>query len=332
MNFEDLATDILPLRAASLPLNRLDAAATLRQHLLERQRELNGFYLRQLSPPSRARFAPRFDEDGDLRRYELHWNEQEEARLDLSGLPTCAEAFEPWYRRLHRQHRLEVAPFFEYLAHEATLDEMALYLGFEAQVDGRFDDVIAMAQLGMTGDMKLALAENYWDEMGNGELARMHTRLFARSIEAVDDVLGGARRRPVPVEALKNGNLLLMWALNRNYTSRLLGALAILEHTAPYRFSRTVHGMRRLGLPPDAIHYHELHIEVDANHGRQLLRRVLKPLVQDSVWALREVCIGCLVRRNVARDYYDGMADAFRTLGRPGPSSPIPSFDEGAAR
>jgi hypothetical protein len=120
----------------------------------------------------------------------------------------------------------------------------------------------------------------------------------------------------VPVEALKNGNLLLMYALDRRFAPRLLGALAILEHTAPYRFSRTVRGMRRLGIPEDVIHYHQLHIEVDANHGKQLLERVLKPLVAESAAALREACIGCLVRTRVALDYYDALTRAMAGLRR----------------
>jgi len=50
--------------------------------------------------------------------------------------------------------------FFTWLAEESTLEELSFYIAMEEQVDGRFDDVIALAQLGMTGDMKLALAEN----------------------------------------------------------------------------------------------------------------------------------------------------------------------------
>jgi Iron-containing redox enzyme len=267
--------------------------------------ELNAYYLRQLSPPAAFGGVPGDDESLSFREAERLWNLQEEARLDLTELPTHAEGFAVWYAQLHRLHRTRVAPFFEHLAQSATVQELALYIGMEEQVDGRFDDVIALAQLGMTGDMKLALAENFWDEMGLGHLEGMHTRMFMHSAAHMRDHLRGLDMASmVPVEALKNGNLLLMYALNRRFTPRLLGALAILEHTAPYRFSHTVRGLRRLGIPEDVVRYHQLHIEVDANHGRQLLERVLKPLVAESAPALREVCIGCLIRYQVALDYY----------------------------
>ncbi len=88
-----------------------------------------------------------------------------------------------WYNQVHVAHRREVAPFFARLADEFTIDELAFYIAMEEQVDGRFDDVIALAQLGMSGDMKLALAENYWDEMGLGIESEMHTILFRNSAD-----------------------------------------------------------------------------------------------------------------------------------------------------
>jgi hypothetical protein len=273
------------------------------------QEELNRFYLRELAPPHEFQRSPRPEEYVRIHQIEDEWNAFEEARINVSELPLSADAFHAWYNGLHRHHTRQVSQFFEYLAHEASLEEVNFYVSMEEQVDGRFDDVIALAQLGMTGDMKLALAENYWDEMGLGHIAAMHTVLFRHSSESLQRLAGFfGQREPVPVEAFKNGNLLLMYALRRRYFPRLLGALAILEHTAPYRFAKTVEAMRRLKLPDEVVYYHELHIEVDANHGKQLLNRVLLPLAEMCPEAIRELCIGCLIRFNVAVDYYKGVA------------------------
>lgn len=279
------------------------------------QKELNRFYLRELSSPSRFEHVPHPGEYAPIHRIEEMWNAYEESRLDLDNLPGTPAEFEKWYFSLHRKHRHDVAPFFDYLANEATIEELAFYISFEEQVDGRFDDVIALAQLGMTGDMKLALAENFWDEMGLGKLDDMHTVVFERSAAYLRQYLGDIDvASAIPAAALKNGNVLLMYALRRNYMPRLLGALAILEHTAPYRFSRTVRGLRRLGMPEDVIHYHELHIEVDANHGKQLFNRVLMPLVTTTPRAIREVCIGCLIRYQIACDYYQSVQAAMKAV------------------
>ncbi|MFM0738666.1 iron-containing redox enzyme family protein [Paraburkholderia xenovorans] len=290
---------------AQLPHSLLDDAARP-EHDVDAQRVLQAFYLREMASPAQFAAAPRLADYAHIHALEAAWNEAEEQRIDMDAIPENVEDFSRWYWALHRQHRKAVAPFFDYVADTASLEELAFYMMQEEQVDGRFDDVIALAQIGMSGDMKLALAENYWDEMGRGKLDDLHTTLFARS---VDYMRGYMRERDLaphaPTAALKNGNLLMMYALRRHYLPRLLGALAIMEHTAPARFARLVRGLRRFDVPEHVIHYHELHIEVDAQHGKELLNRVLLPLLAAHPEMLREVCIGCLIRFNVAIDYYD---------------------------
>jgi hypothetical protein len=272
------------------------------------QTRLNQFYLRELAPPQQFLQVPATQEYPAIFALEDEWNNHEEACLDLRELPQTAQEFARWYSRLHREHRHAVAPFFEFLANDASLEQLSFYISMEEQVDGRFDDVIALSQMGMTGDMKLALAENYWDEMGLGQQEEMHTVLFGQSAAWLRQHLGGMDVASlVPAAALKNGNLLLMYALRRSYAPRLLGALAILEHTAPYRFAKTVKGLRRHQVPESVIYYHDMHIGIDANHGKQLFNRVLLPLADSSVEAIREICIGCLIRYKVAQDYYDSI-------------------------
>lgn len=285
---------------------------------LESQRALNRFYLREIDGPESFLATPSPAEYVPVHALEAAWNAYEEERLDLSGLPTDVASFKTWYAQLYRRHRLDVANFFDHLAGSATPEELAFYIGMEEQIDGRFDDVIALAQLGMSGDMKLALAENFWDEMGLGELDGMHTLMFVRSAAQMRvflDRLGLDMEAMVPAEALKNGNLLLMYALRRQYGPRLLGALAILEHTAPYRFAKCVQGLRRIGMSEDVVRYHEMHIKVDANHGLQLFNRVLLPMIERSPQVLREICIGCLIRYKVAIDYYRSIEETLARVG-----------------
>lgn len=285
---------------------------------LESQLTLNRFYLREIGAPENFDQVPTEGDYMAIHAIEHDWNKFEECRLSsIDDLPTDPREFGSWYGRLHRQHRLDVSEFFEYLSERASPEALAFYIGLEEQVDGRFDDVIALTQLGMSGDMKLALAENYWDEMGLGKADDMHTVMFARSTSYTNSLLarsGIDMSSSVTPEALKNGNLLLMYALRRRYAPRLLGALTILEHTAPYRFAKTVKGLRRIGATEEAIHYHELHVTVDANHGKQLIERVLTPVIERGTNVLKEVCIGCLIRYRVAIDYYHSIQDAIGRL------------------
>ncbi|OXI80482.1 hypothetical protein CFB50_18530 [Burkholderia sp. AU33423] len=292
-----------------------ETADVPRCNTLDAQKRLNAFYLRELAPPSAYDTIPQPAEYDEILALESEWNLHEESRLDLSGLPENAEQLEEWYYTLRRTNREAVAPFFRFLAEEASLEQLAFYVCLEAQVDGRFDDTIALSQIGMLGDMKLAVAENFWDEMGLGELEGMHTLLFGKAephfrqyLQRFDpSILSSAL-------ALKNGNLLSMYALRRWYVVRLLGTLTLLEDTVPYRFSKMVKGMRRHQVPEEVIAYHVLHTKIDVVHGNSLVKRVLLPLATQNPAAIRDICIGCLIRFNVEKDYYAGAGQVMENM------------------
>lgn len=274
------------------------------------QMELNAFYLRELAPPSAPETVPLAADYARILGLETAWSDYEAARIVLDDVPANAEQFEEWYVALRNTHRKEVAPFFDFLAEEASLPQLSLFVSLEAQVDGRFDDIIALSQLGMDGDMKLALAENYWDEMGLGKLDEMHTRTFMRASPFFRAQLGELDlEAEMPVAALKNGNLLLLYALRRQHVGRLLGALTLLEQTVPYRFTRMLRGMHRHDVPREFRYYHELHVPVDANHGKQLVERVLLPLARNNPRVIRDLCEGCLIRYQIEKEYYAGARD-----------------------
>ncbi|WP_394830051.1 iron-containing redox enzyme family protein [Pendulispora rubella] len=296
-----------------------NATDMLRCNTIAGQMELNSFYLRSLAPPEEFDTVPLPDEQLRIIGLEAEWNAYEESRIDLTGLPTDADGFDQWYIALRQKHRKEVAPFFEFLADRASISQLAFFVALEAHVDGRFDDIIALSQLGMSGDMKLALAENYWDEMGLGELEEMHTRIFMRSAPWFYEQLNGLDvAAHMPPAAVKNGNLLLMYSARRHHVGRLLGVLTLLEQTVPYRFTKMLKGMKRHNVPKEHIYYHDLHVAVDANHGKQLVARVLLPLARKNPKIIRDLCIGCLIRYEVEKDYYAGAQAVMDTMLREG--------------
>jgi Iron-containing redox enzyme len=287
--------------------NQLITDDAIACNTLAGQLQLNAFYLSELAPPSAPETVPLAADYAGILGLETAWNDYEASRIELTDVPANAEQFEEWYIALRNTHRKEVAPFFDFLAEEASLPQLSLFVSLEAQVDGRFDDIIALSQLGMDGDMKLALAENYWDEMGLGDVDEMHTRVFTRAAPYFKEQLGGLDLDVhMPIAALKNGNLLLMYALRRQHVGRLLGALTLLEQTVPYRFTRMLRGMDRHNVPKEHRYYHDLHVPVDANHGKQLVARVLLPLARRNPRIILDLCEGCLIRYGIEKEYYAG--------------------------
>jgi hypothetical protein len=271
------------------------------------QVQLNSQYLREMAGPQCYEIDAINNNRLKVAEIETAWIMQEMSYVDMKTLPRTAEEFKVWYRDCFLSQVSAADSFFDYLAHHSTLNELAVYVLYEEQVDGRFDDVIALAQLGLPSSAKIALAKNYWDEMGEGVEAHMHTRLFSESAAYFSKVLNGspiAHLVKPTAEALTNGNLLLMLAIRREHCAKLLGALTLLEHTAPKRFSRTVKAMRRLGIPESTIYYHEMYVSIDAKHGNDLLNLVVLPILKDRPEMTIEVAIGVQLRLHVANRYY----------------------------
>lgn len=313
------------LKIIKSPTNDTDEyQAIFFNHAVESQEQrkaqvkLNQFYNRFLSPPENYRQAPDdLNELAVIRKIEDAWNYFEENKIKEAYLPHTAETFASWYQEVNQQHKDKVRHFFTYLAERASLEEIAYYICLEEKVDGSFDDMIALAQLGVKGYAKLVMAENYWDEMGHGKEREMHTAMFAVSANYMKNLLKGSTvlSDEGTVAGLKNGNMLIMYALRRKYIPRLLGAIGILEDTASERFSATVNGLKRYNIPYDVIEYHEAHIHIDSNHGEQWLKHILLPLVKtEDSELIREIAKGVLIRFNIAADYYVSIEERIADL------------------
>lgn len=287
------------------------------------QKKLNRCYKLQLGSAERFSEIPdTLDEISELRAIENAWNRYLDSRIK-TDMPKSKQDFKAWYLSVNEDYKVSAEPFFNYFSKKASIEELALYLIFEQQVDGSFDDIVALAQLGLQGKAKMILAENYWDEMGNGNARDVHTDMFATSVSYLRSLLEKSPRAErylsvldhTPTAIFANGNMLLMYATRRKFIPKLLGAIAILENTAPHRFKSTVSLMKKHQLPEDVLRYHEVHVCCDCRHGEDLLEHVLLPLIAagDEKF-LHEVCKGVIVRLQVALEYYKCMQETFDAL------------------
>lgn len=271
------------------------------------QKKLHTHYTSVLGDPRESdRISENTSYLAEIRNIEDQWNAEEEERVAERARPETSDQFLPWYRDLCLEVDRGMDPFYNYLAEDASLFGLAYYFSLEQMIDGHFDDTIALAQLGLGGRAKLALARNYWDEMGRGRLRQTHTFLFDENLKFMNQVLKNhkiAAHDVINTPALKNSNLFAMWALRRRYSLRLLGGLGLLEDTAGYRFGKVIRACKRLQVPKSAMAYAIEHAHVDPKHGEEWLRDVVTPLINHSQNCLDEVVTGILIRHAVAQDY-----------------------------
>ncbi|MFE9023546.1 iron-containing redox enzyme family protein [Streptomyces sp. NPDC007808] len=232
---------------------------------------------------------------------------------EVSSYPEDPDAYVTWLKARIGDHGSRRHPLYrEYLRNEAGVEEFRFFLAQESNLDPRFDDILALMQLGVSGQQKLELAANYWDEMGNGDPADVHTAMFARALRTVgaDDAYIAKNQL---LETRISGNLSACLALSRRHYLKAVGFMGVTEYMVPIRFRDFVDGWRRAGLPEDGVRYHELHIGIDAQHASGWFKNVVKPLIRDDPRSGREIATGALIRLNSSLRYLDAVLAHLRT-------------------
>jgi hypothetical protein len=119
----------------------------------------------------------------------------------------------------------------------------------------------------LTGAPKVALLEVQADEYGGGSVERMHSVLFAKTMEALGlDAGYGHYISRLPGITLATVNLMSYFGLHRRLRGALVGHLAAFEMTSSIPNRRYGNGLRRLGHGPPATDFYDEHVEADAVH------------------------------------------------------------------
>ena len=207
--------------------------------------------------------------------------------------PDDPDGFVTWFEALRDTGPGQWDPLFDWLAAEAELEQMKWFLTQEAAGEAGFDDLVAMTQVKLPARAKLELARNYWDEMGRGQAGGMHGPMLDRTV-------AGLGLKPSTEgtcwQSLCLANLMTALASTRRYVFQSIGALGVVELTAPTRVALVDAGLKRLGCPPETRKYFALHARIDIEHSRDWNAEALAPLVAERPDCARFIAEGALMR------------------------------------
>lgn len=231
------------------------------------------------------------------------------ARLDARTGPTTLEEPSGAVAAMRRVAASDLVPtVYRWLAQDATWEQLVDFLAVEGGPDAGFDDLVALAQVGIHDGPKVALARNYWDELGRGTLGDVHTVLHDRLVEAT--AMPRIPRTELPTSALERIAIGGLLATNRHLQPEMIGALGLIELQAGPRCRAVVAALHRLGAPDGALPFYEEHATADPRHGKEWLDEVVAPLAERfPEWAVRMVH-GARWRQTVnARFFADAAAN-----------------------
>ena len=264
----------------------------------------NDRWQQRLTAFNAARFTPGLPHDGwedeierhaALAREEGEWLEARRAEVAARAAeaPRDPDGFVTWFEALERTGPGQGDPLFPWLAEQATMDEMRWFLTQEVAGEAGFDDLTAITQMKLPVRAKLELARNYWDEMGRGGEKGMHGPM----LEHLARKLGLQPRVETTIwEALALANTMAGLAANRRYAYHSVGALGVIEQTAPGRAKLVGEGLRRLGVSGKDRHYFDLHAILDIKHSAAWNAEAAWPLVAANPELAPALAEGALMR------------------------------------
>jgi len=242
-----------------------------------------------------ARLEQTLCEQSDLQMKECRFVERERLGIAdaVARAPSDANSFIEWFEGLEAEGPGQGHPLFPWLADVADNEQMRWFVGQEMMGESGFEDLVALTQVKLPTRAKLELARNYWDEMGQGKEAGMHGPMLARLARDLQiDVL---RTEPV-WEVLALSNLMVALAMHRHYAFQAIGALGVIELTAPGRATLVNQGLKRLGLSGQTRQYFALHATLDRRHSAAWNREVIAPLIRSNPALARPIAEGALMR------------------------------------
>ncbi|MCH7628934.1 MULTISPECIES: iron-containing redox enzyme family protein [Novosphingobium] len=269
-----------------------------------RSQFLNDAFQRRLAHWNRVRLSPslpgpdwaeRLDDDHVMLRLEGAFLEELRAHVACAAaaVPTDPDGFIAWFEGLLDRGPGQGDALFPWIANEATRDQIRWFLEQEAAGEAGFDDLVAMTQVKLPTQAKLELARNYWDEMGRGNVKGMHGPMLNGLVATLD--LEPTIETTV-WESLALANGMTAMASSRRYAWHSIGALGVIELTAPGRSACTADGLRRIGLSERERRYFSLHAVLDVKHSEDWNREAIRPLVEEDPRRATAMAEGALIR------------------------------------
>lgn len=195
----------------------------------------------------------------------------------IEAAPAEGRPFLSWIKGMARKHRVFKHPYYvDFINNHAQADDLRTYVIQESLVDGRFDDLLALMQVGTSGPEKMEIASNFWDEMGNGKPEEVHTHLFNKIYE-VFDITEDELESAMTASDLLAGNLALLLCRYRSLYPEAVGFLGMTEWLVPDRFTNVIRAWERLSLPDVGIIYHRLHVTIDSVHAAGWFHNIVLP-------------------------------------------------------
>jgi heme oxygenase-like protein len=217
-----------------------------------------------------------------------------------------------------------------FLLQRGTRDQLREYVAHRSLYHLKEADPQAWVIPRLDGQAKSSFVTVEHDEYGAGRGERLHARLFAEMMAALDlDPRYGRYLDLVPGVTLATVNAMSLFGLHRSLRGASVGQFASVEITSSPGAARLARAVKRLhGDDPAGWTFYDEHVEADAVHEQVVRHGVLDALLGGEPHLAADVVFGiqadALLEDRLGRHLVDAWAAGQSSLREPLPAAASP--------
>ncbi|HDO9965256.1 TPA: iron-containing redox enzyme family protein, partial [Legionella pneumophila] len=203
-------------------------------------------------------------------------------------------------------------PIFDYLMHDASIEDLKKFAYSESIMNLEFFDYLALAVIGVSAQAKVEIMANLWDEAGQGCAEKFHTVLFQNFLNDLGITYDRKQiLEDLSWEGVAGINLFNYFSIYPFNKTKYFGMLAATEMLDPPHYNKLIKGIMRIFSSHNIDHsYYTEHELVDAQHASGWLNHVVIPELARKPYKTQDFWLGFYMRLDSTKKYYDQLLNS----------------------
>lgn len=248
----------------------------------------------------------------EFKKYESSWMANEKNYFLINYDCNVIVKDESLVRDMLQKHEVFNHPIFDYLMHDASLEELKKFAYSESIMNLEFFDYLALAVIGVSDQAKVEIMSNLWDETGQGRVEKFHTVLFQNFLNDLGITYDRKQiLESMSWEGVAGINLFNYFSIYSFNKTKYFGMLAATEMLDPPHYNKLINGITRIFSSNNIDHsYYTEHELVDVGHASGWLNHVVIPELLRKPYKTQDFWLGFYMRLDSTKKYYDQLLNS----------------------
>jgi hypothetical protein len=226
-------------------------------------------------------------------------------------MPKTMQACRALYLQAQQSYAVGLTQYFDFLAEKASAKQLAYFLMVEMEVQQHFAELMVLAgnEVSKAGQLQVIKRYRYLLEKlslsEQQQLQQDEVNMFARGLLAdvsVNDM------HDIHLECMEKGNLLLMYATQYRYETRLVAVLGVMQDLMVKHHDKIMAAIERVDFPPNIISFYQAQVSSDNGSVADWFDSMIAPMLKSKgMDTIKEIMLGLHIYQNKTIACYHGL-------------------------